>query len=93
MQTCNIFVDSPAFNAATISVSIRFVCVAYLKKCLSWKILTFLSLKKMHSLIAGIFQDKHFLNDNLARYTFSKRILKELNFQIKSIHGIKGSDL
>ena len=42
---------------------------------------------------AGIFQDKHFFNDNLAIYTFSQRILKELNFQIKSNHSIKGPDL
>ena len=43
--------------------------------------------------LARIFQDKHFFNDNLARYIFSQRILKELNFQIKSVNGIKGSDL
>ena len=40
-----------------------------------------------------ISQDKPFFNDNFARYTCSQRLLSELNFQIKSIHGIKGSDL
>ena len=40
-----------------------------------------------------ILQDERFFNHNLARYAFSQKILKELNFQFKSIHGIKGSDL
>ena len=43
--------------------------------------------------LARFFQNKHFFKDNLARFTFSQRILKELKFQIRSIHGIIGSDL
>ena len=37
-----------------------------------------------------ILQDELFFNHNLERYAFSQKILEELNFQFKSIHGIKG---
>ena len=33
--------------------------------------------------LARILQDKHFFNDNLARYTFSRRILKEVFMELR----------